>query len=119
MKIKVAYCLLCFLLVFCIPMAAVGFELVFPYQAAQTSSSDTNMGESKNAETEEPSDSSPEKEDKAQAVASGSFELADGGELRIKSESTGAVTEVSLYDYTLGAIAAEMPPDFHLEALKA
>ncbi len=39
--------------------------------------------------------------------------------LRIYDQSTGEVAELSLEEYTLYAIAAEMPADYHLEALKA
>ena len=39
--------------------------------------------------------------------------------LRIYDQSTGEIAELSLEEYTLYAIAAEMPADYHLEALKA
>lgn len=38
---------------------------------------------------------------------------------RIADRETGEVSEVSASEFILGAIAAEMPPTFHLEALKA
>ena len=39
--------------------------------------------------------------------------------LKILDQSTGEVTELSLFEYTQCAIAAEMPASYHLEALKA
>lgn len=39
--------------------------------------------------------------------------------LRIYDQGTGEVAELSLFEYTRCAIAAEMPADYHLEALKA
>lgn len=39
--------------------------------------------------------------------------------LKILDQSTGEVAELSLFEYTRSAIAAEMPADYHLEALKA
>lgn len=38
---------------------------------------------------------------------------------RILNAATGEIAEVSVKDYVRGAIAAEMPPTFHTEALKA
>ena len=37
----------------------------------------------------------------------------------IQNERTGRVERVSAYAYALGAVMAEMPPDYHIEALKA
>ena len=39
--------------------------------------------------------------------------------LRILDQGTGEVAELSLLQYTQYAIAAEMPADYHMEALKA
>lgn len=39
--------------------------------------------------------------------------------LRVLDQSTGEVAELSLFEYTRCAIAAEMPAAYHLEALKA
>lgn len=39
--------------------------------------------------------------------------------LRVLNRSTGKVDELSVRDYVRGAIAAEMPASYHLEALKA
>lgn len=44
--------------------------------------------------------------------------VADDG-FRILDDRTGKVFEVSARDYVRGALAAEMPPTFHPEALKA
>lgn len=41
------------------------------------------------------------------------------GILRIYDQGTGEVAELTLEEYTRCAIAAEMPADYHLEALKA
>lgn len=45
-------------------------------------------------------------------------QIDDSG-FRILDEQTGKVFEVSAQDYVRGALAAEMPPTFHPEALKA
>lgn len=37
----------------------------------------------------------------------------------ILNEATGEVEKVTAMEYALGAVMAEMPPDFHIEALKA
>lgn len=37
----------------------------------------------------------------------------------ILNETTGKVEEVDAFDYVVGAVMAEMPPSFHIEALKA
>lgn len=43
----------------------------------------------------------------------------DDGGFRLLDASTGKLFEVSAKDYVRGALAAEMPPTFHPEALKA
>lgn len=40
-------------------------------------------------------------------------------EFKILNESTGQVETIGYQDYVKGAICAEIPPDFHLEAMKA
>lgn len=63
----------------------------------------------------------PEKDPSAPAASSGTtpaVTVADDG-FRILDDRTGKVFEVSARDYVRGALAAEMPPTFHPEALKA
>lgn len=44
---------------------------------------------------------------------------AGGPAIRVYRAATGAVTSVPLEDYVAGVVAAEMPADFQMEALKA
>ena len=63
----------------------------------------------------------PETDPPAPAASSGTtpaVTVADDG-FRILDDRTGKVFEVSARDYVRGALAAEMPPTFHPEALKA
>ena len=115
MKLKIAYYLTCFLLVFFIPMIASGFELDFPDKAVRETDASANTGGVKNASEEEPASRIAG----GDAAAAETFTVRGDGKLHIYNETAGTVDELSLYDYTRGAIAAEMPPDFHLEALKA
>lgn len=45
--------------------------------------------------------------------------VADAESFAIYNTATSKVETVSVQDYVRGAVAAEMPPSFHLEALKA
>ena len=58
-----------------------------------------------------------EKEEKSRV----SSQKEESGEevFLILNEATNEVEEVTAMEYALGAVMAEMPPDFHIEALKA
>lgn len=62
----------------------------------------------------EPSDTEPENQDSATAPV-----MEESGSFSILDESSGKIFSVSSKDFIRGALAAEMPPTFHPEALKA
>lgn len=117
MKEKLVLFLVFFLLVMCIPMMAMGFSL--PQAPAPG-------GETSQAGSEEPSQASGEEsqpqsqpEPAQQAQGEITAQVPTEKTFKILNENTGKVEEVSIRDYVRGAVCAEMPPDFALEALKA
>ena len=79
-----------------------------PAQSAQT-----------NNENQVPANSQPQEGNPAEPAAPHqTVELQDDG-FQVLDERTGELFSVSARDYVRGALAAELPPTFHPEALKA
>lgn len=71
----------------------------------------SNSGQSSTAGDDMQEDEQPLKSSNAIAIS--------GDDFRILDEKSGKVLKVSAQDYVRGAVAAELPPTFHPEALKA
>ena len=116
MRFRVAAGLVFALLMFLIPLLAlVGNVDMVQYSPAEDASAPqaaAPAGTGRDApETDSPAPAAPAGTTPAVAVADDGFRVLD--------ERTGKVFEVSARDYVRGALAAEMPPTFHPEALKA
>lgn len=79
-----------------------------------------NTQEESNNPAQSPEPALPAEESTSSAPKSGATEILETGtRFKILDESTGKVFTVTAQDYVRGAVAAEMPPTFHSEALKA
>lgn len=43
----------------------------------------------------------------------------DGDSILVLSSSTKKINEIDMFEYVVGAVAAEMPPTYHSQALRA
>ncbi|MEM1484690.1 stage II sporulation protein D [Oscillospiraceae bacterium PP1C4] len=113
MRYNVIKCAVFALIMFLIPLLALnrGMEAVqlLPvknsYVQPAPQSNSTAAPKAQPAQTPTPPQISPAK-------------INDNG-FRLQDEQTGKIFEVSTRDYVRGSLAAEMPPTFHPEALKA
>ena len=78
--------------------------------------SGTGTGAISQAAADEDGDTAPSQADTADTPHT---RVVCSGVFRILDRTTGKVEEVGYRDYVRGALCAEMPPDFHPEALKA
>lgn len=109
-----------------VPVAAVGEESAAKNQGAfsQPAEPSPSSGGTPVSSQAEPSDGELPAQgegDEAEALPSTVSERWESPvqTLRVYDQSSGEVAELSLEEYTRCAIAAEMPADYHLEALKA
>lgn len=121
MKVWIVYIAVFALGVCLLPMLALNFH-VSP-QAEKTEVQIHAPSNQPNRDDQRPSSAMPEKaleEDEA-ATAERDLPVMGEGEafFQILDQTTGQVVEVPVRDYVRGAVAAEMPVEFHLEALKA
>ena len=93
-----------------LPLAAAGFLLPTP-PAAQSTTVGAPADQSVHT-TSEPSSSQEEAQ-----LPTADYSLAEP--FTLYDSSSGKLLQVSQREYVLGALCAEMPPTFHLEALKA
>lgn len=116
MKEKLVLFLVFFLLVLCIPMMAMGFSLPqTPGDEASQLSSAVSSQAASGEESQPPQSQSEARPTQGEITAQVPTEKS----FKILNENTGKVEEVSIRDYVRGAVCAEMPPDFALEALKS
>ena len=60
------------------------------------------------------------KEEKSGTVKITKADSQDGGEsILVLSSSTKKINEIDMFEYVVGAVAAEMPPAYHSQALRA
>lgn len=60
------------------------------------------------------------KEEKSDTVKITKADSQDGGEsILVLSSSTKKINEIDMFEYVVGAVAAEMPPAYHSQALRA
>lgn len=123
MKAMFLYVAIFALILLLVPMTALNFEFepvsgvqppvhspAMPQSDAEVSGSGVEERESE-PDREEPDDEPETDEPPAQGEAVDAFLILD--------ESSGEVMEVGVRDYVCGAVAAEMPASYHIEALKA
>lgn len=103
-------------LTLCLPLAALGAAVPSSTrpveagaQAGVTQSGQTQQEQAASAQTD------PDQEQPAGAPVA----IEAGESFRILNTATGKVKTVSRTDYVRGAVCAEMPPDFHTQALTA
>lgn len=131
MKNRILSSILLAVLIVCIPLGALHFsgqpEIIPlpvgspdnrkpPAQSSQTASTEDATLQTGQPETDIPAASESES---AAPTVNQTNTLASPARFRILNESTGRVMEVETKDFVRGALAAEMPPNFHPEALKA
>jgi stage II sporulation protein D len=93
-------------LTFVIPMLSSGGSLSVPAQGFSSSSSQSLSSSQAGSSASSQQPAAP-------------FQDLGRSFFRVLDLSTGQVEDVSIRDYIRGALAAEMPPSFHTEALKA
>ncbi len=100
------------LMMFLVPLLALTGEKV----DVQFSNSSDAYGASSKMQPQQDRASQPQPEEHVKPSETISV---SGENFRILNEHTGKIFEVSPRDYVRGALAAEMPPTFHPEAMKA
>lgn len=64
-------------------------------------------------------DVSPKNEESKKVISVQTEENDDGAYISVMSSSTGKTEKIKLREYVIGSVAAEMPANYHTEALKA
>ena len=111
MKTLLSFILLFSLVVFLLPLAALN-----PDKASTASSVQDFVPPIRQ---EEPVLASPSQESSPAVEQALSQQVSQPDHFSILDRSTGEVTSIPVLDYLYGAVAAELPPDFHEEAMKA
>ncbi len=111
MKTLLSFILLFSLVVFLLPLAALN-----PDKASTASSVQDFVPPIRQ---EEPVLASPSQESPPAVEQALSQQVSQPDHFSILDRSTGEVTSIPVLDYLYGAVAAELPPDFHEEAMKA
>ena len=97
---------LAFLLAFILLVALIPLSVLRSPPISRPADSTSNVSQKVQGEASSPPDTT-------------SRPVTDAESFSIYNTATGKVETVSVQDYVRGAVAAEMPPSFHLEALKA
>lgn len=117
---KASLLMLCIfaVLTLCLPLAALGAALPTAVAPA-AAQNDTPQEQTQQAPqgTQPPQQKEPEQ--KAQEPTAGGAPIETASSFRILNTATGKVQTVKRTDYVRGAVCAEMPPDFHTQALTA
>ena len=103
---------------FLIPLMALNGGIQEQAGTALTSSAPPQAADVQETDVQTPESESSQAAAKQESLQTPVAQVDDSG-FRILDERTGKVFEVSAQDYVRGALAAEMPPTFHPEALKA
>lgn len=103
---------------FLIPLMALSGGIQEQAGAAPVSSAPPQAADAQETDVQTPESESSQTAAKQESLQTPVAQVDDSG-FRILDERTGKVFEVSAQDYVRGALAAEMPPTFHPEALKA
>lgn len=109
------------LFIFLIPLLALGgTPAAVQFLATQSANSAPTPQSAMTPDTPEAPAETPEQVPAAPPESASAPVLAETDDgYRMLDQSSGKVLTVSARDYTRGALAAEMPPTFHPEALKA
>ena len=102
---------------FLIPLMALNGGIQEQAGTALTSSAPPQAADVQETDVQTPESESSQAAAKQESLQTPVAQVDDSG-FRILDERTGKVFEVSAQDYVRGALAAEMPPTFHPEALK-
>lgn len=87
--------------------------IIFAFDGAQSGQTEENISETVITEVQESSTAETE------TVTESVTEKENIETVSVLSVSSGKVTEISLFDYLVGTVSAEMPASYHEEALKA
>lgn len=118
MKTLLSFFVVFSLIVFLLPLAALRLNnsekpAAIPQQTGAFSAFGTIRQESASVSSSGETASLPQAEDSSIQV------IAQPESFSILDRSSGQIQEVSVLDYLYGAVAAELPPSFHAEAMKA
>lgn len=116
MKTLISFFVLFSLVLFLLPMAAIGADK--PPLAVHSPQISTGDAPASSSQAENMPEQTPPPDASAQETAAQS-DIQIPSHFRILDRQTGAINDIAVVDYLYGAVAAEMPPTFHPEALKA
>lgn len=118
MKALLSFFALFSAIIFLLPLAALGSDKTATAVGNQNSS-DVSAAPVVRQEEKGPAVSSSESSSAVETISVGDLTVSQPDFFSILDRSTGKVQKVKVLDYLYGAVAAELPPDFHPEAMKA